>query len=66
MNIIGQITKDYGLTTKRCVVCIMLCSLPCSTNRDGVHTPESVVHTVLLNFVHSPSDIYIHSTILSH
>ena len=27
---------------------IVSCCVPCLTNRDGVHTPESVVHTVLL------------------
>ena len=26
----------------------MLCCVPCTTNRDGVHTPDSMVHTVLL------------------
>ena len=43
---------------------IVSCCVPCSTKRDGVQTPESVVHTVLLgirivrwfdHYIHRPS-----------
>ena len=49
--------KSPNMRSPNNTVCTYTCWLnwvnrikcvPCSTNRDGVHTPESLVHTVLL------------------
>ena len=54
INIIRTNHLTYGVLRTQCILKfadkiepIVSCFIPCSTNHDGVHTPESVVHTVL-------------------
>ena len=55
VNTIGRVTQHAESVPKtRCVLTlvdetepVMSCCVPCSTNRDGVHTPESVLHIVI-------------------